>query len=102
MDDKQSFCPSIFSTVYRRCFSMFGATLTSWFYIHLIISNSINCDCVQAACADQPIQVIPAAEEQVKVKPAVLLTVSREDYYGCLSDTCSTDTHMDSLKVSSL
>ncbi|XP_042340102.1 espin-like protein [Plectropomus leopardus] len=54
------------------------------------------------ACAEKPIEVI--SEEEVKVKPAVLLQRSREeeDYYGCLSDTCrdtySTDTPMDSLK----
>ncbi|XP_028443767.1 espin [Perca flavescens] len=53
------------------------------------------------AFADNPIEVIAPVEE-VKIKPAVLLQCSREDYYGCLSDTC-TDTYdskptMDSLK----
>ncbi|XP_078116015.1 espin-like protein [Sander vitreus] len=54
------------------------------------------------ACTDNPIEVIAPVEEEVKIKPAVLLQCSREDYYGCLSDTC-TDTYggnptMDSLK----
>ncbi|XP_070817243.1 espin-like protein [Chaetodon trifascialis] len=58
---------------------------------------------LQAACADKPIQVTAPVQEEVKVKPAVLLQRSREeDYYGCLSDTCrdscSSDTSMDSLK----
>lgn len=43
-------------------------------------------------------------EEEVKVKPAVLLRHSREDYYGSLSEDCRVrhdiNTHMDSLKVS--
>ncbi|XP_059196579.1 espin-like protein [Centropristis striata] len=51
------------------------------------------------ACADKPIKVL-AVEGEVKVKPAVLLPY-REDYYGCLSDTCrdsySSNTPMDSL-----
>ncbi|XP_034531926.1 espin-like protein [Notolabrus celidotus] len=54
------------------------------------------------ACVDQSIQLISPEEEEVKVKPAVLLQSSREDYYGCLGDTCrdsfSTDALMDSLK----
>ncbi|XP_067453920.1 espin-like protein isoform X1 [Thunnus thynnus] len=53
-------------------------------------------------CADKPIEVITPVEEEVKVKPAVVLQRSREDYYGCLSDTCSDshsgNTRMDSLK----
>ncbi|XP_053178623.1 espin-like protein [Scomber japonicus] len=53
-------------------------------------------------CADKPIGVISPVEEKVKVKPAVVLQRSREDYYGCLSDTCSdtrsSKTPMDSLK----
>ncbi|XP_044055183.1 espin-like protein isoform X2 [Siniperca chuatsi] len=55
-----------------------------------------------ATCADKPIEVIAPVEEGVKVKPAVLSQCSREDYYGCLSDTCrdsySSNTLMDSLK----
>ncbi|XP_029286107.1 LOW QUALITY PROTEIN: espin-like protein [Cottoperca gobio] len=54
------------------------------------------------ACADKPIEVIAPVEEEVKVKPAVLLQCSREDYYGSLSDTYrdsySSNTPMDSLK----
>ncbi|XP_022056969.2 espin-like protein [Acanthochromis polyacanthus] len=55
------------------------------------------------SCADKPIEVIaPVEEEEVKLKPAVVLQRSREDYYGSLSDTCmdshSSNTHMDSLK----
>ncbi|XP_074524958.1 espin-like protein [Halichoeres trimaculatus] len=56
------------------------------------------------ACVDQPIALITPEEEEVKVKPAVLVQSSREeeDYYGCLGDTCrdglSVDTLMDSLK----
>ncbi|XP_031728848.1 espin-like protein isoform X2 [Anarrhichthys ocellatus] len=59
------------------------------------------------ACPDKPIEVtFPVQkEEEVKVKPAVLSQCSREDYYGCLSDTCrdsySSDTPMDSLKPES-
>ncbi|XP_045906656.1 espin-like protein [Micropterus dolomieu] len=57
---------------------------------------------IKTACADKPIEVIAPAEEGVKVKPAVLLQCSREDYYGCLSNTCrdsySSNTLMDSLK----
>ncbi|KAM7410536.1 hypothetical protein PAMA_001800 [Pampus argenteus] len=55
-----------------------------------------------APCADKPIEVIAPVEGEVKVKPAVVLQRSREDYYGCLSDTCSdghsSNTPMDSLK----
>ncbi|XP_074492611.1 espin-like protein [Sebastes fasciatus] len=54
------------------------------------------------ACADKSIEVIAPVEEEVKVKPAVLSQYSREDYYGCLSDTCRdgyrSNTPMDSLK----
>ncbi|XP_035509318.1 espin-like protein [Morone saxatilis] len=54
------------------------------------------------ACADKPIEVIAPVGEEVKVKPAVLFQRSREDYYGCLSETCrdsySSNTPMDSLK----
>ncbi|KAF3691285.1 Espin-like protein [Channa argus] len=46
-----------------------------------------------AACADKPPEVITPGREEVKSKPAVLLQISREDYYGCLSDT-----YMHSLK----
>ncbi|XP_041791350.1 espin-like protein [Chelmon rostratus] len=57
---------------------------------------------LQTACAEKPIEVTVPVQEEVKVKPAVLLHCSREDYYGCLSDTCrdsySSDTPMDSLK----
>ncbi|XP_076578992.1 espin-like protein [Chaetodon auriga] len=57
---------------------------------------------LQTACAGKPIEVTAPVQEEVKVKPAVLLQCSREDYYGCLSDTCrhsySSDTPMDSLK----
>ncbi|KAM9357645.1 espin-like protein [Symphorus nematophorus] len=53
------------------------------------------------ACPDKTIEVTAPVEEEVKVKPAVL-QCSREDYYGCLSDTCgdsySSNTPMDSLK----
>ncbi|XP_018525339.1 espin-like protein [Lates calcarifer] len=53
-------------------------------------------------CADKPIEIISRVEEEEKVKPPVLLQHSREDYYGCLSDTCrdshSSNTLMDSLK----
>lgn len=50
--------------------------------------------CLQIACANQPIEVVAPVEEEVKVKPTVLLRCSRDDYYGSLSDTC-----MDSLTV---
>ncbi|XP_023120745.2 espin-like protein [Amphiprion ocellaris] len=54
------------------------------------------------SCAHKPIEVIVPVEEEVKLKPAVVLQRSREDYYGSLSDTCmdshSSNTHMDSLK----
>ncbi|XP_008275778.1 espin-like protein [Stegastes partitus] len=54
------------------------------------------------SCADKPIEVIAPLEEEVKVKPAVLVQRSREDYYGSLSGTCmdshSSSIHMDSLK----
>ncbi|XP_072246214.1 espin-like protein [Leuresthes tenuis] len=55
------------------------------------------------SCADKPIEVIaPVVEEEVKVKPAVLLQRNKEDYYGSLSDTSrdsqSSNAHMDSLK----
>ncbi|XP_041647746.1 espin-like protein [Cheilinus undulatus] len=54
------------------------------------------------ACKDQNIELIPPAEEELKVKPAVLLQKNREDYYGSLSDTCrggcTSDSPMDSLK----
>ncbi|XP_070765422.1 espin-like protein [Enoplosus armatus] len=54
------------------------------------------------ACAEKPIEVIAPVEDALKVKPAVLLQCGREDYYGCLSDTCrdsySSNTLMDSLK----
>ncbi|XP_040896682.1 espin-like protein [Toxotes jaculatrix] len=53
-------------------------------------------------CADKPIEVISPVEEGEKAKPTVLLQRGRQDYYGCLSDTCSdshsSDTRMDSLK----
>lgn len=56
--------------------------------------------CLQAACAGQPIKVISPVEEEVKVKPTVLVQRSRDDYYNSLSDTCkASDTSMDSLKV---
>lgn len=56
--------------------------------------------CLQEACAGQPIQVIVPVEEEVKVKPPVLVHCSTDDYYGRLSDTCKdSDTAMDSLKV---
>ncbi|XP_058495103.1 espin-like protein [Solea solea] len=48
------------------------------------------------------IEIITSVEEGEKVKPPVLLQQSRKDYYGSLSDTrsdsCSTNTPMDSLK----
>ncbi|KAM7012806.1 espin-like protein [Tautogolabrus adspersus] len=57
------------------------------------------------ACVDQNIELTaPAApaEEELKLKQAVLLQNKREDYYGCLSDTCrdgySSNSPMDSLK----
>ncbi|XP_070688781.1 espin-like protein [Pempheris klunzingeri] len=54
------------------------------------------------SCTDKPIEVTAPVEEEVKVKPTVLLQRSREDYYGSLSDTCrdsySSNTLMDSLK----
>ncbi|KAA8589759.1 hypothetical protein FQN60_013124 [Etheostoma spectabile] len=54
------------------------------------------------ACADNPIEVISPVEEELKIKPAVLLQCSREDYYGCLSDICrdsyGSNTTMDTLK----
>ncbi|KAK2835972.1 hypothetical protein Q5P01_016456 [Channa striata] len=46
-----------------------------------------------AACADKPAEVIAPVGEEAKLKPAVLWQLSREDYYGCLSDT-----YMHSLK----
>ncbi|GAA6217749.1 espin-like protein [Lates japonicus] len=53
-------------------------------------------------CADKPIEIISPVEEEEKIKLPVLLQHSREDYYGCLSDTCrdshSSNTLMDSLK----
>jgi len=60
---------------------------------------------LQTSCADKPIEVIaPAVEEEVKVKPGVLLQRNKEDYYGSLSETSrdsqSSNAHMDSLKVS--
>lgn len=58
--------------------------------------------CLQAYSVDKPIEV-PTPAEEVKVKPALVLPHSREDYYGSLSDTCtdshSSNSHMDSLKV---
>nr|XP_046248129.1 espin-like protein [Scatophagus argus] len=69
-----------------------------------------HCECARylrameknTACADKPIEVTAPVEEEVTVKPAVLLQSSRDDYYGCLSDTCrdaySSNTTMDSLK----
>ncbi|GLD65418.1 espin-like protein [Lates japonicus] len=57
---------------------------------------------VKTLCADKPIEVISPVEEEEKIKLPVLLQHSREDYYGCLSDTCrdshSSNTLMDSLK----
>uniref|UniRef100_A0A3Q3GZC8 Espin like a n=1 Tax=Labrus bergylta TaxID=56723 RepID=A0A3Q3GZC8_9LABR len=54
------------------------------------------------ACVDQNIEFTAPAEEELKVKQAVLLQNKREDYYGCLSDTCrdgySSNSPMDSLK----
>ncbi|KAK5869280.1 hypothetical protein PBY51_024011 [Eleginops maclovinus] len=55
---------------------------------------------INTAGAKKPTQV--RVEEEVKVKPAVVLQCRREDYYGSLSDPCrdsySTNTPMDSLK----
>ncbi|XP_041862425.1 espin-like protein [Melanotaenia boesemani] len=55
-----------------------------------------------ASCIDKPIEIITPVEEEVKVKPAVLLQHSKEDYYGSLSvtsrDSQNSNTHMDSLK----
>ncbi|KAK5930143.1 hypothetical protein CgunFtcFv8_026406 [Champsocephalus gunnari] len=55
------------------------------------------------ACAEPTQERAPVeVEEEVKVKPAVALQCSREDYYGSLSDPCrdsySNNTPMDSLK----
>ncbi|XP_035504583.2 espin-like protein isoform X2 [Scophthalmus maximus] len=51
---------------------------------------------------DKHIKVIPPVEEEEKAKPTVSSQRSRQDYYGCLSDTCrdshSSNTPMDSLK----
>ncbi|XP_030582412.1 espin-like protein [Archocentrus centrarchus] len=68
-----------------------------------------HCECARylramernTSCADKPIEVLTAAEE-AKVKPAVVLQHSEEDYYRSLTDTCtnshSSSSHMDSLK----
>ncbi|KAI9542515.1 hypothetical protein NQZ68_019197 [Dissostichus eleginoides] len=60
---------------------------------------------VKTACAEPTQERAPVEEEEeeeVKVKPAVVLQCSREDYYGSLSDPCrdsySNNTPMDSLK----
>ncbi|KAM4738998.1 espin-like protein [Anableps anableps] len=52
-------------------------------------------------CTDRSIEVLTPVEED-KVKPTVLFSHSKEDYYGSLSeesrDSHSSNTHMDSLK----
>ncbi|XP_014907957.1 espin-like protein [Poecilia latipinna] len=50
-----------------------------------------------ASWTDRSIEVLAPAEEDIKVKPTVLFSRSKEDYYGSLSEECR-DSHMDSLK----
>lgn len=53
---------------------------------------------MQAGCVGHCVEVVLPVEEEVKVKPTVLLRCSQDDYYGSLSNTCR-NTQMDSLKV---
>lgn len=46
----------------------------------------------------RPIEITAPVNEEVKVKPTVLLGSSRNDYYGSLSNSCRGN-NMDSLKV---
>ncbi|XP_043984572.1 LOW QUALITY PROTEIN: espin-like protein [Gambusia affinis] len=49
-----------------------------------------------ASWTDRSIEVLSPAEEDIQVKPTVLFSRSKEDYYGSLSEKCR-DSHMDSL-----
>lgn len=53
---------------------------------------------MQEGCVGHSVEVVLPVEEEVKVKPTVLLRCSQDDYYGSLSNTCR-NTQMDSLKV---
>ncbi|XP_032428489.1 espin-like protein [Xiphophorus hellerii] len=50
-----------------------------------------------ALWTDRSIEVLAPAEEDIQVKPTVLFSRSKEDYYGSLNEECR-DSHMDSLK----
>ncbi|KAG7228679.1 hypothetical protein INR49_008455, partial [Caranx melampygus] len=91
-----------------------AVALDAWVHLHDSLPLEFHCHTsgtlgefgqgffVHCLETEKPSEVISPVEAGERVKPTVLLQRSREDYYGCLTDTCadshSSDTPMDRLK----